>query len=50
MFFLYWSTSSTSIDINADFCNTGEMKHTKKKEGGDSRTDSIFFSFMFFQR
>lgn len=48
MFFLYYSTSSTSIDINADFYNTGETKHKKiKKTDGDGSAGYIFV-FLFF--
>lgn len=52
MFFLYYSTSSTSIDINADFYNTGETKHEKKrkkKKDGDGSAGYIFcFFFVLF--
>lgn len=48
MFFLYYSTSSTSIDINADFYNTGETKHEKKKKKMATVAPVIFFVFLFF--
>ncbi len=48
MFFLYYSTSSTSIDINADFYNTGETKHEKKKKQTATVAPVIIFLFLFF--
>lgn len=48
MFFLYYSTSSTSIDINADFYNTGETKHEKKKKKKKMATVAPVIFFVFF--
>lgn len=47
MFFLYYSTSSTSIDINADFYNTGETKHKKIKKQTATVAPVIFLFFFF---